>query len=175
MLLTYVGGGGEGGAIAPPKRLIWSISGQNLWKFGQKLWKPSQKCCMYFDFAKMAPKIKVQTFFLRSCFYLVLSGQIRENFGKFGWNLGKNGAWSALIWKNAPNMNEMQFFEVIFFGVFFRASLGKFGRKSFSPPKICLLLHLWWLSSMRNCENAQYHQTICAVLLLSHSGALSTF
>jgi len=26
----------------------------------------------------------------------------------------------------------------------FRASLGKFGQKSFAVPKICLLLHLWW-------------------------------
>jgi len=25
---------------------------------------------------------------------------------------------------------------------FFRASLGKFGQKSFAPPKMCLLLHL---------------------------------
>jgi len=25
----------------------------------------------------------------------------------------------------------------------FRASLGKFGQKSFAPPKISLLLHLW--------------------------------
>jgi len=28
-------------------------------------------------------------------------------------------------------------------GETFRTSWGKFGRKSFAPPKICLLLHLW--------------------------------
>ena len=27
---------------------------------------------------------------------------------------------------------------------FFRASLGKFGQKSFAPPNICLLLYLWY-------------------------------
>jgi len=36
---------------------------------------------MCFDFTKMAPKIKVQTFFWRSCFYLVFFGQVRGNFG----------------------------------------------------------------------------------------------
>jgi len=39
---------------------------------------------MRFDFTKMTPKIKAQMSFWRSCFYLVL--------GKFGENLGKNGA-----------------------------------------------------------------------------------
>jgi len=34
------------------------------------------------------------------------------------------------------------FFEVICF-VFFRASLRKFGQKSFALQKICLLLRLW--------------------------------
>jgi len=38
--------------------------------------------------------------------------------------------------------------QLVFFGghflwSFFGASLGKFGQKSFAPPKICLLLHLW--------------------------------
>ena len=57
--------------------------------------------------------------------------------------LGKDGAWSALIWKYALNMkwNAVFFLEVRFLE-FFRASLGKFGQKSFAPPKICLHLHL---------------------------------
>jgi len=36
----------------------------------------------------MSPKIEVQTFFLsKSCFYLVVFGQVRGNFGTFGENL----------------------------------------------------------------------------------------
>jgi len=46
---------------------------------------------MCFDFTKMAPNIKVQTliFLWRSCFYLVLFGQVR-------------GIWASLeeIWAN---------------------------------------------------------------------------
>ena len=34
-----VGGGGAGGANAPPKVLICQKFGQNPWKFGQNLWK----------------------------------------------------------------------------------------------------------------------------------------
>jgi len=139
------------GVSAPPKLLIWwksgqkhSQSGQNLWKFG----KNSQNRCMCFDFTKMAPKIKVQTliFLWRSCFYLVLFGQVRGNLGKFGGNLGKYVAWSALIWKNAPNMkcNAVVFFGGHFLWSIFRQvwGMGKFGQKSFAPSKICLLLHL---------------------------------
>ena len=86
-------------------------------------------------------------FFIRSCF-----------LGKLGWNSGKNGAWSALISKNAPNMkwNAFVFLEVIFhFLEFIRASLGKFGQKSFAPPKICLLLHLCLLRKNNMAANLQ--------------------
>ena len=40
---------------------------------------------MGFDFTKMAPKIKVQSFFFywRPCFYFVLFGQVRGDLGKF--------------------------------------------------------------------------------------------
>jgi len=39
---------------------------------------------MWFDFTKIAPKMKVQAFFClwRSCFYLVLFGQFREIWAK---------------------------------------------------------------------------------------------
>jgi len=81
-------------------------------------------------------------FFWGSCFHLVLYGQVRGNLGKFGGNLGKNGAWSALIWKNVPNMkrNAVVCFGGHFLWRIFRASLEEFGQKSFAPPKICLLL-----------------------------------
>jgi len=50
---------------------------------------------MCFDFIKMAPNIKVETFFVffwKSYFYLAVFGQVRENLGKFGVTLGKNNA-----------------------------------------------------------------------------------
>jgi len=49
---------------------------------------------MCFDFTKMAPEIKVQTFFffLEVMFLQFFFGQFRRNLGKFGGNLGKNGA-----------------------------------------------------------------------------------
>jgi len=59
-----------------PKNFIWwksgknhLKSGQNLWTFGQNFWKGSQNRCMCFDFIKMAPKMKVQTFFLEVMFF----------------------------------------------------------------------------------------------------------
>jgi len=76
------------------------------------VWIPSQN---RFDVTKMALKIKAQMFSLRSCSYLVLFEQVRGN-------LAKNGAWSASIWKNAPNMKRnavVCFFWGNFFGVFF--------------------------------------------------------
>jgi len=56
-----------------------------------------KKWCMCVDFTKMATKMKVKTFFWKSCGNLVVFGQVRRNVGKLGWNLGKNGAWSVLI------------------------------------------------------------------------------
>jgi len=98
---------------------------------------------MCFNFAKVAPRIKVQTFFYwRSCFleFFILFGPVRGN-------LGKNGAWNASQFeKMRPTWTEMQSFFLegghFFWGSFFRASLGKFGPKSFAPPKICLLLRV---------------------------------
>ena len=78
------------------------------------MWKPSQNRFMCFDFTKMAPESKLQTLlFLEVMFLQFFFGQVRGNLGKLGWNLGKPGAWSALIWKNAP---KMEWNAVIFWG-----------------------------------------------------------
>ena len=81
---------------------------------------------------KWPPKIKVPPFFSwRSCYYFVLFGEVRGNLGKG--NFGKNGAWSALVWKNAPSMkrNAVVFFEVIFFS----GKLGEIWAKILRTPK----------------------------------------
>jgi len=47
---------------------------------------------MCFDFTKMAHEITVQlSYFLEVMFLQVSFGQVRQNLGKFGGNLGKNG------------------------------------------------------------------------------------
>jgi len=134
-MVTGVGGGGAGGANAPPK--VWF--GENpgkIWKFGQNVWKPSQNYCMWFEFIKMAPKVKVRMlFFWRSCF-----------LSKFGWNLGKNGAWSSLIWINAPDMkwNAVVFLEVIIFGQVW----GNLGKNPSHPLKFTCSCTYWqWLTT----------------------------
>ena len=140
------------GVSPPPKFLIWWKSvkiplkfGQYLCKFGQNVWKPSQNRFLCFDFTKMAPEIKVQTFlFLDVIFPQFFFGQVRGNLGKFGGNLDKNGAWSALIWKKCA-LNGMKcshylrWFSLEFFSGKFREIWAKY----FAPPKICLLLLLW--------------------------------
>ena len=68
----------------------------------------------------------------------------------------KHGAQLFFIWKNgAQNHMKTFFFEVIWNAVFvrkyshkdwikiFSGKFGTFGQKSFAPPKICLLIHLW--------------------------------
>ena len=100
--------------------------------------------------------------------------QILENIGKslnisasiFNENTDKNGAEHAFIWKNGANLCRITWRPL--FGVhpkdgryekiiaqkvtqIFRASLGKFGQKSFAPPKICLLVHLCLWSPRTSC------------------------
>jgi len=87
-------------------------------------------------------------------------GKIPENpnkipkyLGKIPENLGKNGTQRCLTSKNGDQSLQKSRWRPFFGGhstkmvgksctTTFWASLGKFGQKSFAPPKICLLLHL---------------------------------
>ena len=101
-----------------------------------KMCEPLHNRCMCFDFAKMAPKIKVQTFFWgESSFYLVLFGQVRGILCKFGGNLGKNGAWSALIWKMHLTWNAVVYFLVVIFLECFSGKFRKIWAKVLRIPK----------------------------------------
>jgi len=100
-----VGGGGAGGGSLPKKLLVWWISGKNplksgknLCKFGQNVRQPWQNRLCALILQKWRPKSKCRRlFFLEVMFLQFFFGQVRGNMGKFGGNLGKNGAWSALI------------------------------------------------------------------------------
>jgi len=84
-----------------------------------------------------------------------------ENLGKISENPGKNSTHRCLTskkkglqkntWTSFWRSHQKKLF-VIFTGKnlqakvaqkTFRSSLGKFGHTSFSPPKFCLLLHVW--------------------------------
>jgi len=87
-------------------------------------------------------------------------GKILENLGKIPENPGKNGGQHCLISKNSAQRLQRNTWRPFFGGrtkkrsswslwekcrqklhkKTFRSSLGKFGQKSFAPPKICLLL-----------------------------------
>jgi len=90
-------------------------------------------------------------------------GKTSENLGKIPEYLGKNGAQRCWTSKNGAQRLHKNTIKTIFLEVTpktglhilcgrkfvgkrhtktFSSSLGKFGQKSFAPPKICLLLHL---------------------------------
>ena len=75
----------------------------------------------------------------RHFFYL----KIMFVFGKLGEIWAKMVLEVSWFQKIHPTWSEMyRFFGGNFVWSSFRAGLGKFGQKSFAPPKICLLLHL---------------------------------
>jgi len=84
---------------------------------------------------------KMQTFFfMRSCFDLVLFGQVKGSLGIFGqkWCLKRFD-----LKKYAQHENKCGCFCFFYFlCIIYWAGLWKFGQKSFASPKICLLLHL---------------------------------
>jgi len=63
-----------------------------------------------------------------------------SSFRQVRGNLGQNGAWSSLNWKNAPNM---KWDRVVFYGHFLWSFFGEIWTKFPRTSKICLLLHLW--------------------------------
>jgi len=83
----------EAGASTPPKRFdlvkIRAKSVGNLGKMCEYLRNIDVRALIL---QKYHSKYKYKRFFWRSCFCLVLFGQVRENLGKFGENLGKNDA-----------------------------------------------------------------------------------
>jgi len=97
-----------------------------------------------FDFTKMARKIKAQTF---QFFFggRILFSSFRASSGKFGQMREKFGLkWCLKCFDLKKCVQHekkySRFVFVFFFGghnlwSIFRASLGKFGQKSFAPPK----------------------------------------
>jgi len=92
---TYVissstGVGGRGASKRTPKTFDLVKIRYKTVDIWAKCVKTFAKSLYVLRFRKNAPKIKVQTFFWRSCYYLVLFGQVRKNLGMFGGNSGKN-------------------------------------------------------------------------------------
>ena len=92
----------------------------------QNVWKPLQNCCMWFEFAKIAPKTIGQTFFWKSCFLGKL-GEIWASLGEIGQKL----CLKCLDLKKCTQheMKCSRFFGHHVFGVF----SGKFGKMSKNP------------------------------------------
>jgi len=141
----------------PGKNPLKSGQNQNLCNFGQNVWKPSRNRFVCFDFTKMAPELKVQTFlFLEVMFLQFFFVQVRGNLGKFGGNLGKNGAWSALIQKKcAQNGMKCNHFLRSFSLEFFSGKLREVLAKSFAPQKFaCSYTYerLWAFRACTDCK-----------------------
>jgi len=119
MLLTNGVGGGV--ASAPPKVVICWKSGQNHWKFWQDLWKSGQN-----------PWRSRKTGAQR-CFTSKNNAQ----------RLQRN-KWHFLGGDTKKCLHDLRGKQFVGKSptTIFWASLGKFGQKSFAPPKNCLLLHL---------------------------------
>ena len=101
-------------------------------------------------------------YFLRSCFSLVRFRQVRGN-------LGKNGAWSASMWKYAPNLKwDAIVFLRSFSLEFFSGKFGEIGQNFFALPKICLL-HTY---VFRHCAfwtgraNVKEHSRVCGAAVI---------
>jgi len=84
--------------------------------------------------------------------FLVLFGEVREIWAILREIWVKMALEVLWFERNAPKIKlkavDFCFLEVIFWS-FSWASLGKFGQKSFAPPKICLLLHLWLIMLLK--------------------------
>ena len=114
-LTSGEGGRDAEGARAPPKVLIW-------WQAGQYLRKSVKT---------FANSLKVGGEMAPNVLWFEKNGaqRIQNHMKAFYWRSSqKRSSWESIRTDSCPK---------IFWAIF-----GKFGQKSFAPPKICLLLHL---------------------------------
>jgi len=92
---------------------------QKFWfgDYPDKIWGNLCKICVNLSkiavraliLRKWHPKIFLLFIFWKSCINLVIFGQLKGNLGKFWWNLDKNGAKNASIWKQCVQWNAVVF------------------------------------------------------------------